>query len=127
MGSKPDNVIRIPCNATTFYRYWLKFLSPFHSLTDREIDLAAALLKTRQELSKSVLDPVLLDEALMSDSVLKKIRDDLGMAPPYFICLKTSLKKKKFIVDGKINKRLIPNISDENSMFQLLLLFDFEK
>ena len=58
-----DNVIRIPCKASSnFFRHWFQFLTPFHHLTDREMEVAACLVKHRYELSKVILDNDLLDK-----------------------------------------------------------------
>ena len=42
---KPDSVVMIPGNIDSFFRKWFEFLEPFHKLTAREMDVAAALLK----------------------------------------------------------------------------------
>ena len=50
-----DNVIRIPCKVNSnFFMHWFQFLTPFHHLTDREMEVAASLVKHRYELSKAV-------------------------------------------------------------------------
>jgi hypothetical protein len=67
MGIKPNNVIRVPCTLDSLFRYWLNFLTPFHNLTDRETDVAAAFLKERHRLSKVILDNELVDRTLMSE------------------------------------------------------------
>jgi hypothetical protein len=126
MGSKANNVIRIPCSIDNLFRYWLAFLSPFHGLTDRETDVAAALLRERWYLSKSILDANLLDMTLMSENVLRKVREELGLSNAHYQVIRNKLKQKKFLVDNKINRRLIPNIKEENGIFQLLLVFEYK-
>ena len=55
MKSGVDNVINIPTSLKgKFFKYWFKFLLPFHGLTDREMDVAAAFLLKRHELSKVI-------------------------------------------------------------------------
>ena len=125
MGNKPNNVIRIPCNLDSFFRYWLAFLSPFHSLTSREIDIASALLAKRYVLSKSILDAEILDKTVMSRESQQEIREQFGISRPYYQLVKNQLKEKGFIVDNHINRRLIPNIKEENGVFQLLLVFEY--
>lgn len=126
MGSKPNNVIRIPCKIENLFRYWLEFLAPFHSLTGRETDVAALFLRERWYLSKSILDPNLLNMTLMGDAELKKIREELGLTASHFQVIKNKLKQKKFIVGDQINRRLIPNINEEQGVFQLLLVFEYK-
>ena len=65
-GPRPNNTIRIPCDLNSLFRYWLKFLTPFHNLTSRELDVATAFLKERYRLSKVILDNDLIDRTLMS-------------------------------------------------------------
>lgn len=125
-GIKPHNVIRIPSNLDNIFRYWLSFLSPFHHLTEREEDVAAAFLKERYKLSKVVLDDELLDRMLMSEETQSKLREECSLNNQHFQVIKSKLKQKKFLVDGKINPRLIPNLKEDSNTFQLLLLFDLK-
>ena len=125
-GIKPHNVIRIPSNLDSIFRYWLSFLSPFHHLTEREEDVAAAFLKERYKLSKLVLDDELLDRMLMSEETQSKLREECSLNNQHFQVIKSKLKQKKFLVDGKINPRLIPNLKEDSNTFQLLLLFDLK-
>jgi hypothetical protein len=129
-GIKPNNIIRIPSNKDTIFRYWLEFLSPFHHLTDREADVATEFLKERYALSKLILDEDLLDRTLMSEESQKKIRLECDLTNQHFQVIKSKLKAKKFFINNKINPRLIPNIdtkgSEDSNSFQLLLLFDMK-
>ena len=124
-GIKPNNVIRIPCTLDSLFRYWLDFLTPFHNLTSRETDVAAAFLRERYKLSKVILDDNLLDRTLMSEDSQKKLRDECELTNQHFQVIKSKLKAKKFFINEKINPRLIPNISEVNNSFQLLLVYDY--
>lgn len=125
MGIKPNNVIRVPCTLDSLFRYWLNFLTPFHNLTDRETDVAAAFLKERHRLSKVILDNELVDRTLMSEESQRKLRQECGLTNQHFQVIKSKLKSKKFIVKDVINPRLIPNIDEMIKSFQLLLVFDY--
>lgn len=124
-GIKPNNVIRVPCTLNSLFRYWLDFLSPFHNLTDRETDVAAAFLRERYRLSKVILDSDLVDRTLMSEESQRKLRQECELTNQHFQVIKSKLKNKKFFVNDKINPRLVPNINDMVKSFQLLLVFDF--
>jgi hypothetical protein len=124
-GIKPNNVIRVPCTLNSLFRYWLDFLSPFHNLTDRETDVAAAFLRERYRLSKVILDSDLVDRTLMSEESQRKLRQECELTNQHFQVIKSKLKNKKFFVNDKINPRLVPNINDMIKSFQLLLVFDF--
>lgn len=125
---KPSSIIRVPTSLNEFFKNWLIFLKPFHELTDRQIDLAAAFLKARYELSKVIADESILDENVMSINTRKKIMEECGFTIAHFQVIIGDLKKHKFLVDGKINKRYIPNLTKENSdSYALMIYFPFKK
>ena len=127
MSAKPNNVIRIPSNFNeNFFKYWLKFLQPFHNLTEQEMSIGAAFLRERQKLSKVVLDEDVLDRALMDEEIQKKIRGEFSITNQHFQVMKNKLKNKNFFIENKINPKLIPNVKDTDGVFQLLLLFDLK-
>lgn len=124
---KINNVITIPTSLnTSFFRYWLEFLKPFHKLTDRETDVMAVFLKHRHELSKIIKDQDLLNKVTMSDDTKKKIREECGITQAHFQVIMTKLRKNKVINDGIINPKFIPRIKEEDKNFQLLLLFNMK-
>lgn len=125
--NRPDNVIRIPTSLKdNFFRYWFEFLQPLHKLTNREIDIISAFAKERYELSKVIKDNDILDKVTMSDDIKKKVMQNCNITTPHFQVIISNLKKAKVIEDGKINPRCIPNITEENGYFQLVLLFDLK-
>lgn len=126
-GIKPNNVIRVPCDLNSVFRYWLQFLSPFHNLTSREMDVATAFLRERHALSKVILDDDLIDRTLMSEESQRKIRQECQLTNQHFQVIKSKLKNKKFFINDKINSRLTPNIGEDSQTFQLLLVFDYGK
>ena len=129
MKGKVDSVIKIPTTLDDFFRYWFEFLRPFHKLTDREIDVISAFSKHRYELSKAIKDSSALDvdKILMSEDTKRKVREECNITPAYFQVIMGKLRQSKVIIDGKINPKFIPNITeDDNGAFQLLLLFEFK-
>ena len=123
--NRPNSVLRIPCSLSgSFFRYWFMFLRPFHKLTNREIDVITAFVKHRYELSKVIKDDVILDKVTMSEDVKKQVREECGIAFQHFQVIMSNLRKNKVIENGKINPKFIPNITEENRMFKLMLLFD---
>lgn len=127
MRGKVDSVIKIPTTLDDFFRYWFEFLKPFHQLTGREIDVATALIKQRHKLSKVITDDNILDKVVMSEDTRKIVREECGLSLPHFQVIMGKLKKNKIIVDGRINPKFIPNVTEENGNFQLLLLFELTK
>ena len=122
--NKPDSVILMPCNdLTSFYKKWFELLRPFHHLTDREIDVAAAFVRQRYELSKKISDPDLLDQVLWSEQSRKEIRESCNMTQAHFQMVVSSLRKCRMIIDNRINPRYIPNLTGDDNDFSLLIYF----
>ena len=119
---KPNNIVTVPTTLDTgFFKWWCVFLRPFIHLTEREIDVMASLLKQRYELSKIIKDSSVLDTMTMSNDTLSKVIEECKITKPHFYVVMSSLKKKG-IVNGSINPRLIPNLKSEG-MFKLTILF----
>ena len=120
-----NNVIRIPTSlSTNFFRFWFEFLRPFHNLTDREMQVASALLKKRYELSKVIQDENILDKVVMSEDTKRGVRESCNISLPHFQVIMGKLRKNKVIVDGRINAKFIPNLNTEQGSFRLLLNFE---
>lgn len=122
---KPNNIVTVPISVgIDFFRWWCTFLKSFISLTPRELDVTASFLKQRWELSKSIDDPSILDEMVMSESTKKKVIEECEITKQHFYVVMSNLRKNKVIINDKINSRLIPNIrKEDNGCFQLLILF----
>lgn len=121
-----DGVVRIPCKFDySFFKMWFLFLQPIHCLTQREMEIAAAFVKHRYELSKVVADDALLDKLVLSEDTKKKIREECDMTTSHFLVVIGKLKKAGVIVDNRLNPRYIPKVTTEGNNYKLLLLFDF--
>ena len=126
MRGEVDNVLSIPTSLKgKFFKHWFKFLLPSHNLTDREMDVAAAFLLKRFELSKVISDVNILNSVLMNEDTKRSIRETLDIKHPHFQVIMGKLRKAKVIIDNRINPRFIPNVMEENGNFKLLLLFTF--
>lgn len=126
MAKQVDSIVRIPCKVDgKFFRYWFEFLTPFHNLTEREMDVITSFVKQRYELSKVIKDNEILDKVTMSEDTKKKVREECVISLPHFQVIMGKLRKNKVIIDGKINPRYIPSVDEENGSFKMMLLFDF--
>jgi hypothetical protein len=126
MAKQVDSIVRIPCKVDgKFFRYWFEFLTPFHNLTEREMDVITSFVKQRYELSKIIKDNEILDKVTMSEDTKKKVREECDISLPHFQVIMGKLRKNKVIIDGKINPRYIPSVDEENGSFKMMLLFDF--
>lgn len=119
----PNNVIRIPCDPNTFFIWWFRFLTPFHKATPKEIEVAAAFVRKRFELSKGIIDVNLLDKIVMLEDTKREIRENLKINAPHFQVIMSKLKKCKIIENDRINPRFIPKLDGDINNFQLLFLF----
>lgn len=126
MGRSNQSIIRIPTTLDKFFRVWCEFLRPLHHLTDREMDVMAAILKKRHNMSKSISDEDLLDQVVLSKEIKIEYRNDLNLSIQHFNCVMKRLKDAKVVdINNKINKRIIPKISESINGFELLLNFEF--
>lgn len=121
-----NNVIRIPTSQKKFFRFWFEFLKPFHKLTDREIDVITAFTYERFLLSKVILDPDVLDKVVMSEDTKKKVREESNITLAHFQVIMGKLRKNRVIINNKINPKFIPNITEDDNSFKLMLLFDIQ-
>lgn len=127
MKGEVDSVLSIPTSLKgKFFKHWFKFLLPYHNLTEREMDVAAAFLLKRFELSKVISDVNILNSVLMNEDTKRQIREDLDIKHPHFQVIMGKLRKAKVIIDNRINPRFIPSVKEENGNFKLLLLFTFD-
>ena len=126
---KPNNIVTIPTSLDTdFFKWWCIYLRPFINLTDREIDVVAAFLRQRWRLSKSISDPAILDQMVMSEDTRTKVQEECSISSQYLYVVMSHLRKNKVIINNVLNPRLIPNIRlDDNGCFQLLVLFKDNK
>lgn len=126
MKGDVDSVLNISTSLKDkFFKQWFKFLLPYHGLTDREMDVAAAFLLKRYELSKVISDVNILNTVLMNEDTKRDIRERCGIKHPHFQVIMGKLRKSNIIIDNKINPRFIPKVKEENGNFKLLLLFTF--
>ena len=121
---KPNNAFNVPvANMLDFFKWWCVFLRPFIPLTERETDVVASLLKQRWELFKlkDIKDQSILDALTMSSDTLDKVVEECKITKQHFYVVMSSLKKKG-VINGHINPRLIPNMKEEGT-FKLTILF----
>ena len=116
--------IPIPCNKKSFYIAWLSFLTPIHKMTPQVIGIAAEFLRHRDILKSKILDEVVLVKEIQAKEIREQIMKDCGVTLSTFRVAVNKLKKAQFLKDGRINQRLIPNLADGETKFNLLLMFD---
>lgn len=123
---KIDTVLNVPCTLDSIFSYWLEFLKPFHNLTNTELRVASAILKVRYKLSKVVISEDLLDELIFNDTYRKEVRTMCDIKLAHFNIILNKLKKCNFLLEGnRINPKFIPQIKEDNNVYQLLILFRY--
>ena len=88
------------------------------------MEIAAAFLAKREELSKVISDSTILDTMLMSEDTKRKIREECNITLPHFQVVMGELRNSKFIDNNSINPKFIPNLNDSGS-FKLLVYYRF--
>lgn len=128
---KITNFIKIQSNSKLkmsldgdFFRAWVEFLKPVHNLTNREMDVFAAFLKTRYELSKGIKDTDILNRFLMSEGTKRQIRLECGISPKHFQVIMSKFRKNGVLKDNKIFRNLIPQVTEEG--VGLMVYFSFK-
>lgn len=120
-----DSGIRIPCkDLQGFFDAWFQMLRPIHHLAGNEIRLLSTMVRMRYELAKKITDRDLLDEYMNTTEMRLKVREACGMKKSNYMVSMGKLRDRGAIVDGKINPRLIPNITGND--YKLLLYFDLK-
>ena len=118
-----DSVIRIPvADDKDFYVKWLSFLRPIHNMTNTDMSIVASFIKKRSDILSKKND-VDIDEEMKKRSVVKEIMDECGMEYHNFSVYMNRLRKGGIIVDGVINKKLIPNVK-KGKKFIAVMYFD---
>ena len=98
-------------------------LYPFHKMSIRTVEVAAAFLQKRYELSKIISSQDLLNTTLFSSKVKKEIREKLNMNKSNFFQQINLMRVHKFFIDDNIiNPRYIPNVDDHRD-FVLSFVF----
>ena len=108
-----------------FFRVWVEFLKPIHNLTSREMDVLAAFLKKRYELSKDIMNEDRLDKVLMSQEVKRQVWESCGINGKHFQMVMSKLRKNGVIRDKRLYYYLIPAVTKEG--VGLMIYFNFDK
>ena len=106
------NVKNLNVPKKKFFMYWLQLLKPYHKLRDKEIEMLGLFLNKRHELSQKINDDDLIDTLLFDKIYKDQIRKEMNYSShQVFNNMLSSLRSKGVIINGKINKGLIPDSS----------------
>ena len=117
------NIKTLNLDKEKFFIYWLQFLKPYHKLRDKEMEMLSLFLLKRDELSEKIKDEALLDSMLFDKKIKEEIRKKMKYSNhQVFNNMLSSLRAKNVIIDNKIHKGLIPNLTEKN--FKLVFNFN---
>ena len=124
---KDGSLSRIKTNLDKFFSQWVSFTRPFHRLSEGEMKILSIMLKKRYELSEIIKDDNLIDANLMSEQIRIDIADEAGLTRPNLQTMFSKLRKAGIIVDNRIDRRFIPNLSIDSKVFNFGIIFDIER
>ena len=101
-------VTTIPNKDGEFFRAWLEIMRPLHNLASKEMDFAAAFLKKRYELAKTMTDERLIDRVLFDTDTKKAVAESLGISYSYMNYIFKKMKEGGIIVGKTIDPQYLP-------------------
>lgn len=106
-----DGGIVIPCTSDTFIRAWLEIMHPLHRLSNREMDIAAEIIKRRYRLAEGVSDSQLInvDKVLFSKDEKASIAKALGITPQFFRTTLQRLRACGIVQGNTVNPKYLPD------------------
>ena len=102
-------VIPLKANIAQSFKAYLQILNPILKLKDKEIEVLSSFLS----IWYINRDKENLDKLLFSTPVRKMIRRSIKMSEASFNNHITMLRKKKMIIDKKLNSNILNGIKDQ--------------
>ena len=102
-------IIPIKSDISQALKAYLQILNPILKLKDKEIEVLSSFLSIwhKNKNNKNI------DKLLLSTPVRKMVRKSIGMSEASFNNHITMLRKKKMIVDKRINSNILDNIDNQ--------------
>jgi hypothetical protein len=101
-------VTTIPNKDSEFFRAWLEVMRPLHGLASKEMDFAAAFLKKRYELAKTMTDDRLIDRVLFDAETKNAVAESLGISYSYMQYIFKKMRECGMIREKRINPQFLP-------------------
>jgi hypothetical protein len=118
------NIASFKTNIKDLFTYWLTFTYPLHNLSATEIRALSALLLKRYVLSEAITNEKYINKLLFSPETKVELAEVLGINIARIHNLYSQLRKKNIILDGRLNPKFIPNISQNAKSFKIIFNFD---
>lgn len=117
---KNINVQTIKTSERQFFLVWIELFQSFLKLGKQEKLVLSSFLYYRYKLSKQVSNPTIVDTLTFSTETRKQIKEDLDIDDAGFNNVLSALRKKKMIINNKINPKLIPQVEIDFKNFKLV-------
>tara|TARA_R110000744_G_scaffold112087_1_gene210318 strand:- start:261 stop:608 length:348 start_codon:yes stop_codon:yes gene_type:complete len=102
-------IIPIKSDIPQAMKAYLQILNPVLKLKDKEVEVLSSFLSIWYKNKNNVN----IEQLLFSTPIRKMVRKSIAMSEASFNNHITMLRKKKMIVDKKINSSILNNISEE--------------
>lgn len=106
-----------------FFRLWVEFLKPVHNLSKKEMEVLAALLKERYELSKTISNSDTVDKVLLSPDVRHQISEECDITPKHLNVVLSKMRKNGVLKDEKLLLNMIPVFDEEGCGLMIYFVF----
>lgn len=121
---KNNKTVQINTNFKDMMYYWLKFIKPFHTLSEQPMRILSLLLYFYFDYKEKTSDEDLLWRLLFSYDTKVMISNELDVKVHTVENKLTELRRKKVISKNKIDERFIPNIDKDSKNFSINFLFN---
>jgi hypothetical protein len=129
--AKGNSAVNIPCSSMfDFYKKYLMFikpLNPISKLGDKHLEILAALLVKRYEICKSLKDESLIPKLLFSTDVRDAVRTTCNISIPNYYNVVAMFKKIGIIKDNDLDKKLLPDLTDNKFLLQMAFTINESK
>lgn len=88
-----------------------------------EFKIVEKLITKKLELRETITDESIIDSIILSTEQRATIQKELDLTVSQFNNLLSSIRKKKVIIDNKLNKVLIPNFNLKDTYFKYTTIF----
>jgi predicted transcriptional regulator len=120
-----DGRTTIPTTSENFARTWLEVMRPFHKLTAREMDFAAAMLNKRHELAETIADQGNNDKILFNDETKESLRNEIGISRAYMQGILHKMRECGMITGRRFEPKFLPEWK-KGKPFRTLFIFTNE-
>ena len=106
-----DGGMVIPCTSDTFIRAWFEVMRPIHKLPQKEMEIAAHIIKKRFALAEGVADKNLvnIDRLLLNKEGKQELCEELGVTPAYLRQVLSNLKRREVLIGDAVNPKYLPS------------------